>query len=144
MPGASTTGRLYRSLVVKPFKKAVTIFSSRPYARIQQEGGVVKSKRPNGMLAIPLRLKERRSHTWPKMWSKGALELAINPDPSHHGAYLRIKVGNKRRGEKGELVYRLVKQVTIPGRPYIVKSKELVTYMRTLLAAKLKRLERGG
>jgi hypothetical protein len=151
------TGRLGKSLVRKAFKFAATIISSRPYARIQQEGGVVRSKRPGGMLAIPLREKEGRSHTWPKMWTRkdGSNPLFVLRDGGK--AFLAVrekqydtvtsKTGKQRRKYTGEdkieLIYRLVPWVRIKGRPYLIKSPELIRYMRTLIVQKWERWKRG-
>lgn len=123
------TGRLHKSLRSHPFMHAVTISSVQPYARVQQEGGTVKSKRPNGYLAIPLRPTERRLHMWPRHW-KSEL-LCIKREDSKLYLY---------SAKVRDFVYRLVKQVRIPPRPYLVKSDHLLDFMRRLLADKLKRL----
>ncbi|GEM_PF-2168258 len=120
------SGRLLRSLSVHPFKKAVTISSVQPYARIQQEGGTVKSKRPNGYLAIPLRAREKKNRAWPRHW-----KTPLRVVRSRAGKLFLFSVRFK------QIVYRLIRQVTIPARPYLIKSEELLEYMRDLIAARI-------
>lgn len=122
------TGRLAKSLTAKAYKRAVTISSVLPYARIQQEGGTVKSKRPGGYLAIPLMARERRNKAWPRHWKS-----TLVPIKSGGKLFLLSTKFN-------ELVYRLVQQVTIPGRPYLVKSAELVRFMRETIADRLRKV----
>jgi phage gpG-like protein len=130
-------GRLARSLRRVAHRFVVTIYSHLPYARIQQEGGVVKSRRAGGMLAIPLREKEGRSHTWPRMWKTGRLFLV----KSERG---RLFLACEGSGGKVQFVYLLVRKVTIPARPYLVKSPQLVRCMRTLIVQKWERWKRGA
>jgi len=120
-----STGRLAKSLKHKPYKAAVTISSVLPYARIQQEGGTVRPRKRK-YLAIPLRLHLARSHTWPKHWQPDRLAC--------------IRVGSKlylQDTKTGAIVYRLVKQAKIPGRPYLVRSRALERLLEQLLAAKI-------
>lgn len=124
-----SSGRLLKSLRVHPFTQAVTVSSVQPYARTQQEGGTVKSKRPNGYLAIPLRDYDKKNHVWPRHWST---PLSV----------VKLRDGRLflKSAKFGQLVYRLIQQVTIPARPYLVKSEALIDYMRKLIARKLDRL----
>lgn len=123
------TGRLNKSLRSHPFLQAVTITSVQPYARTQQLGGIVQSTRPNGYLAIPMRPTEKRLHIWPRHW-KSVLLCIRREDGRLYLYSVKLK----------EFVYRLVKSVKIPGRPYLVKSPELIAFMRKLFLAKLNRL----
>jgi len=123
------TGRLNKSLRSHPFMRAVTITSVQPYARTQQLGGIVQSTRPNGYLAIPMRPYDRKNHVWPRHWSTRL--LCIRREDGK--LYL---FSEKFR----EFVYRLVKSVKIPARPYLVESPDLIAFMRKLFLAKLNRL----
>jgi len=123
------TRRLKKSLRAHPFMRAVTISSVQPYARVQQEGGTIRSKRPNGYLAIPMRPTEKRLHIWPRHW-KSVLLCIRREDGKLYLFSVKVK----------EFVYRLVKSVKIPGRPYLVKSPELIAFMRKLFIAKLSKL----
>lgn len=60
-----SNGRLAKSLQAKPYRMAVTIGSVLPYARIQQEGGVVRPRKRK-RLAIPLQDDLAKKHVWPK------------------------------------------------------------------------------
>jgi len=122
-------GRLAKSLKEHPYQQAVTISSVQPYARIQQEGGTVRPRKSNGYLAIPLQDREKRNHAWPRHWSSPLV-------------FIQARDGRKYllSTKFQQLVYVLVKQVRIPGRPYLVKSAELIRYMRTLIANKLRQL----
>lgn len=132
-------GRLEKSLKAKAFKRSVTITSVLPYARIQQEGGTVHSSRPNGMLAIPLMAREKRNHAWPRHWKSDSL-FPIRLDGR---LFLAKWAGKRAVGKTFDLVYLLVRSVTIPARPYLVKSRALLDYMRQVIVAKLNRAERG-
>lgn len=129
------SGRLLRSLNVHPFKKAVTISSVQPYARIQQHGGTVRSKRANGYLAIPIQAREKKNHAWPRHW-----RTPLRVVRSRAGKLYLFSVRFK------QIVYRLISQVTIPGRPYLVKSAAVLEYMRDLVAARIRgaNRERGA
>jgi phage gpG-like protein len=60
-----SNGRLAKSLQAAAYKRSVTIGSVLPYARIQQEGGVVRPRKRK-RLAIPLQLDLAKKHVWPK------------------------------------------------------------------------------
>lgn len=127
-------GRLAKSLTHKAYKKAVTITSVLPYARVQQQGGTILPRRVKH-LAIPMKTDLARTHTWPKMLSTRTKSMMF-VRPVRGG-----KLGLFKRLENGgvELWYLLVKRVRIPGRPYLVKSKALVRYMRGLVIRKYER-----
>jgi len=128
-----STGRLGKSLKHKAFKRAVTVTSVQPYARIQQEGGTVKSKRPGGYLAIPLQAREKRNKAWPRHWKSPLVCIKAKSGK----LYLLSTKFN-------QLVYRLIQQVKIPARPYLVKSPELVRLLRSVIARKLDRVEKAA
>ena len=125
--GSGSIGRLGKSLKHKAYKRSVTVTSVLPYARIQQEGGTVKSKRPGGYLAIPLQAREKRNKAWPRHWKSTLVCIKAKSGK----LYLLSTKFN-------QIVYRLIQQVKIPARPYLMKSPELIQYMQTVIASKLK------
>jgi hypothetical protein len=67
------TGLLARSLYARPeTATGVVVASQFPYARIQQQGGIVLPTHGK-CLAIPMTTALKRAGTWPRDWPRGAL-----------------------------------------------------------------------
>jgi len=128
----TSTGRLGKSLQAKAFRNSVTIGSTLPYAGIQQRGGVVHPRKRK-MLAIPLQEDLRARHVWPKQ---------IPPEQLYRVGSTLMFIRKRRyhNQPRGEAVpgWRLVKQAKIKARPYLVKSRELIEFMRELIGRKLR------
>lgn len=127
----TSTGRLGRSLQAKAFRNTVTISSTLPYAGIQQRGGTVRPRKRK-MLAIPIQEDLARRHVWPKH---------VPPEQLYRVGNILMFIRKRRyKGQaRGEAVpgWRLVKQATIKARPYLVKSAELLDFVRALIGRKI-------
>lgn len=82
--------------------------SDLPYARIQDEGGVIHPKKR--YLAIPLTLEAKRQ--WPRDWPRN--DLFVLRAKRSRNLFLA-----QRMGDKPKFHYVLKKQVTIRGTDYI-------------------------
>lgn len=88
------------------------------YARIQDQGGIVRPKRGK-YLAVPTRnIGARMRSRWPRDWPKGELFLipAVGPRAGKDPLLAR-KVRNRIK-----VLYVLKKQVTIPAKDYTGKA----------------------
>ena len=128
------TGRLRNSLAMRLGDNFVVVGSNLVYAAIQQLGGVVKPK-TGRYLAIPATTQLRRRGVWPRdlprgsmkfvrvtdiqigthRWRGPALVRAAEASPARPGSRQRAT-----RGPIGEVMFALVRQVKIRGRPYLV------------------------
>jgi hypothetical protein len=134
-------GRLAKSLRRKAYKMAVTVASVLAYARVQQEGGTIYPKRGK-MLAIPLRVEDARIHLWPRMVAgkPGVSLFVVKLGPKVILMYRKEHTKGKKAGTVEQYPrWLLVPKVTLKGdKPYLVKSPQLIQYMRTLIANKVR------
>ena len=83
------TGLLARSLYARPTTATEVVVASQfPYARIQQQGGIVLPTHGK-CLAIPLTAALKRAGTWPRDWPRGALKFI----PINNGNTVGMLVG---------------------------------------------------
>lgn len=135
------TNKLSQSLAMLVDEMSVVVGSNLKYAAIQQLGGVVE---PQGhkYLALPAQAAMRRSGIWPRDLPKDSLRFVPNaairigshawtgPALVRANSEFEIKRRTKKDGtavEKavetkraGEILFALVKRVTIRGREYLV------------------------
>lgn len=134
------SGRLSRSLTMHLDDMSVRIGSNLKYARIQQEGGVVK---PNGhkYLALPVLPELRRSGVYPRDLPRDSMKFAIadirigfyrwrGPALVRAEDTYKIQRRKKKDGSTsqklrvdraaGEVMYALVRRAHIRGEEYLV------------------------
>lgn len=95
---------------VGPKSVNVAVVSNAPYARIQDEGGIIKPKRGT-FLAQPLTARARRK--WPRQWPKGSLKLVVLKSGK---SVLALSRSKRLRPQ-----YLLRKQTVIRPKHYIEK-----------------------
>ncbi len=137
--GNAGGGRLGKSLAIVADSMSVTVGSNLVYAAIQQLGGKVSPKAGRKYLALPVLPELRRSGTYPRDLPRESMKFVPNAairigTHSWHGpALVRAEdVGNAQgRKEKraGQVMFALVKRVTIKGREYLVFGPEARSYM---------------
>lgn len=143
------TGKLSASLAIQILDEtSVIVGSNLVYAAIQQLGGVVEPK-GHKYLAIPATQALRRSGQWPRDFTQDELKFVPNAEirigshswtgPALVRAHSTFEVKRVQKRDKqgkyaglgevdkavetkkaGEVVFALVKRVTIKGRPYLV------------------------
>lgn len=139
-----STSRLSKSLAMEVGPNYVVVGSNLIYARIQQEGGVV-TPRGHKYLALPVLGHLRRGGVWPRdlpegsmrfvpnaaiktgshAWTGPALVRAADTEVEHSSQGAGRKGGEKKAGhvrKAGEVMFALVRRVTIKGRPYLTFS----------------------
>ncbi|MCB9852769.1 MAG: hypothetical protein H6819_06710 [Phycisphaerales bacterium] len=159
-----STFRLSKSLAMRLEAMAVEVGSNLVYAAIQHSGGTVKPKRK--YLALPVPPSLRRRGVWPrdlpadqlkfvpnatikigsKRWIGPALVRArdVEIDSQFDGAGTRSK-GRRRIGKAGEVLFALVRQVTIKGRPYLIFDRKAREFLYQEIERELNRvLRRSG
>ena len=133
---AGTAGGIHAGLVGPA---ELSVFSLRPHARIQQEGGTILPKTGKA-LAIPLTDELRKSGLWPRHLDPDRSQMQFIPV---HGANPNVigilvpkepKSGKGKRGKRrrpgvrasfrkkpftGKALYVLVKQTQIKAQPYL-------------------------
>jgi phage gpG-like protein len=142
----------------------VEVGSNLVYAAIQQLGGTVKPTRK--YLAIPVPPSLRRRGVWPRdlpsdqlkfvpdanikigsrRWIGPALVRAkpVEIETPFDGAGKKTK-GNRARSKEGEVLFALVKKVTIKGRPYLVFDRKARNFLfHQIGIALLRAVRRGG
>ncbi len=137
------TGRLSKSLAMVVSASAVRVGSNLVYAAIQQMGGVVRPKRGK-FLAIPVDPTLKRRGVWPRDLPSDSMVYAPESDimlggKRYFGPALvraeavtapgRLKKDGTRGKDrvirkKGEVMFALVRRVTIKGRPYLMFDSE--------------------
>lgn len=146
-----STSKLSKSLAMEVGPNYVVVGSNLVYARIQQEGGVV-TPRGHKYLALPVLGHLRRGGVWPKdlpresmkfvpnaaikigshSWVGPALVRAADTEVEHSFQGAGRKGGEKKAGhvrKAGEVMFALVRKVTIRGRPYLTFSPAAREYM---------------
>ena len=138
------TGRLRNSLAMRLGDNFVVVGSNLVYAAIQQLGGVVRPK-TGRYLAIPATTQLRRRGVWPRdlprgsmkfvwaadiqigthRWRGPALVRAAEAAPARPGSRQRAT-----RGQLGEVMFALVRQVKIRGRPFLVFDQAAQAFSR--------------
>ncbi len=114
------TGELSKSMQVvflpgPPMVLELT--STKPYARIQDLGGTIRSSRPNGKLAIPLSFAGVPRGKWPRDWARG--DLVALDRPGQNPLLMRAM--------DWKPMYVLVDEVTLKGVGYSAKTGQVVT-----------------
>ena len=109
------TGTLYRSIQYKIQNNNIIIFSNVKYAAIHHTGGTIYPKKSK-FLAIPLN-QEAKKRT-PQSYNNSFVIKIKNK-----GLYIARPVVGKSKN-KIHLLYKLVKQVKIPKRPYLFVTKK--------------------
>jgi phage gpG-like protein len=136
------TGRLAQSLAMRLDAVSVVVGSNLAYAAIQQFGGPVTPK-GHKYLAIPVLPALRRRGVWPRDIPKGDMRFVPNAvirigshswtgpalvraadqeiETPFDGAGPKGQAQARRRPRRkaGEVMFALVKRVTIKGRPYL-------------------------
>ena len=143
------TNKLSQSLAMTVDDMSVVVGSNLRYAAIQQLGGVVEP-RGHKYLALPVQAAMRRSGIWPRDLPRDSLRFVPNADirigshswtgPALVRANSEFAVKRTQKRDKqgryagvaetvdkvvetkkaGEVLFALVKRVTIKGRPYLV------------------------
>ncbi len=169
----SSSGRLARSLTVEVHDDFVRAGSPMVYARIQQVGGKIKPK--GRYLAIPATSALRRRGVWPRDLPRASMKFVpaaritignrswigpalVRAQSTAEEVSLSGGQGRDARGRYaskaadvrlaiGEVMFALVKAVTIQGRPYLLfESQEQQFALRALRSYYQKQLaaRRGG
>lgn len=141
-PALSSTGITVSDI----HPQSVSVGTSLPYARVQQEGGTIHPKPPGKALAIPVResLRALRGGSagvtgWPRDIDPGRTTLRFIPSPLTGSGVIGVLVDPE--GELGHgagILYVLVASSAIVGQPYLlvdesdweVGSEMLVGYLQ--------------
>jgi hypothetical protein len=160
------TSRLSKSLAMEVGPNYVVVGSNLVYARIQQLGGVV-TPRGHKYLAIPVLGHLRRAGVWPRdlpagsmrfvpnaeikigthAWTGPALVRAADTEVEHSFQGAGRKGGERAAGQvrrEGEVMFALVRRVTIRGRPYLTFSPAAREFMLAEFERAYQRAIRGG
>ena len=163
-PGSS---RLSKSIAMQVDDMSVSVGSNLVYAAIQQLGGDVEPKRGK-YLAIPVLPQLRRRGVWPRDLPEGSMKFVraaririgsrswtgpalvradeAEQETSADGAGRRGQGGQRRRPARpaGEVMFALVKRVSIRGRPYLQFGEPAVNFALQQIAEEYARAVRGG
>lgn len=161
-----STFRLSKSLAMIVERMSVSVGSNLVYAAIQHAGGTVKPKRK--YLAIPVQTSLRRRGVWPrdlpedqikfvpnanikigsKRWIGPALVRAkdVEIDTPFDGAGKTKKRRRRATAKAGDVLFALVRQVKIKGRPYLVFDRAARDFLIQEIRRELDRVTRrdGG
>lgn len=141
-PALSSTGITIRDVA----PQSVSVGTSLPYARIQQEGGTIAPKPPGKALAIPVRdsLRALRGGSagvtgWPRDIDPERTTLRFIPSPLTGSGIIGVLVDEQGTlGHGAGVLYILVAASAIKGQPYLfvdeddwaVGSELLTGYLR--------------
>ena len=129
-----SSGRLRSALAMRLGDNYVVVGSNLVYAAIQQVGGTVRPK-SGKYLAIPATAQLRRRGVWPRDLPAGSLKFVMRAKiiigahswtgpalvSAESAATPTRRPGERRVAHKqGEVLFALVRQVKIRGRPYLV------------------------
>jgi phage gpG-like protein len=146
-----STSKLSKSLAMEVGPNYAVVGSNLVYAAIQQLGGTV-TPRGHKYLALPALGHLRRAGVWPRdlpkdsmrferaaaikigshSWIGPALVRAKDTEVEHSFQGAGKKGGEKKAGHKrkaGEVMFALVRKVTIRGRPYLTFSPAAREFM---------------
>ncbi|MFO0971827.1 MAG: phage virion morphogenesis protein [Phycisphaerae bacterium] len=155
-----STGKLAGSLAVQADERAVTVGSNLVYAAIQQVGGRVLPK-SGRYLALPVTRELRRSGAWPRDLPRKSLKYSPKESirigshswtgPALVQAEDSYRIVRTQRGERrvrtrkaGQVLFALVRKVTIRGRPYLAFDSESQRFALAEIERELRRVAQGG
>jgi len=150
------SGRLSQSLAMRVDADAVRVGSPLVYAAVQQLGHPGIRPKRGKYLAIPVDPGIRRRGVWPRDLPRGDLKFVMRAEiriGSHSWtgpALVRASdpppagKGKKKRAAKGDVMFALVKQVRIKGRPYLLFDQPAQAFALRTLESFYRRLTGGG
>ena len=160
------TYRLSKSLAMVVAPTYLEVGSPLVYAAIQQLGGTVKPK--HVYLALPVLASARRRGVWPRDLPKDQIKFVPNAhikigshswigpalvrakdveiETSFDGAGKKTKGRRRPTAKAGQVLFALVRQVTITDRPYLVFTDKTRDFLFEQIRHELQRLtrQRGG
>lgn len=157
-----SSGRLSRSLAMRLDSMSVEVGSNLVYAAIQQLGGEVKPK-GHKYLAIAVSPELRRRGVWPRDLPRDSMRFVPNAairigtrqwtgpalvrasDQTQHEtdeSGKRRPIG--RRKPEGEVMFALVRRVSIKARPYLTFDSRAQAFALSQIDAEISRAIRGG
>lgn len=137
----NSTGQLRGSLAIGADRTSGWIGSNKPYAAVQQRGHPAIRPKTVKSLAIPLLPRVRRRGIWPRDWNEEADGALFLHKSSTGKAFLARNV-KRGKGSVLELVYLLLKKVTVPARPYLLFDGKARQFLRDQLAEHLRKIRK--
>lgn len=142
-PWGRSSGRLRQTLAMEVYGTTVVVGTALVYGAIQQVGGTVRPKRK--YLAIPVKASLRHAGTWPRDLPRDSMEYSP-AEPIRVGGRFWVGpalVSKVAPGSKPEVLFALVKKVTIKGRPYLAFERQAQAFAVRAVLAEYERAIRG-
>jgi phage gpG-like protein len=137
--GNAGGGKLGKSLAILLDSMSVTVGSNLVYAAIQQLGGTISPKAGRKYLALPALPELRRSGTYPRDLPRESMKFVPNAririgthawiGPALVRAEDVVNAQGRKTKRAGQVMFALVKRVTIKGREYLVFGPEARSYL---------------